>query len=68
MSFWMGENIAALTVCSKFSEHWLLIGHRITTVLTNGDRFQVSMPLFLGEGWHDRDRNRGLWGEGGAYR
>lgn len=58
----MVENIAALTVAGfleTFAPVWLLNHCGVNC----GDQFWVSTPLFLGEGWHDQDRNRDLWGE-----
>lgn len=45
VSFWMGENITALTTAS-FLEPLLPLGYGLTVVVTTGEQFQV--PLFWG--------------------
>ena len=58
VSFWMGEDITALTT-ARFLEPLLLPGYGLTVMVTNGEQFQAS--LFCGR------VTRGWWEEGGAY-
>ena len=46
VSFWMGENITALTTAS-FLEPLLPLGYGLTVVVTTGEQFQVL--LFWGK-------------------